>query len=443
MSKLHHDSDQLRVELMKKFRDGTLSAEEEAYLEALKAQDPFVADALEGTSVLKDGERFGHGVDELQARILERTKAAKRQKIYWLPIAASVALLIGTFYAVYTVLLPADTPSLSSQETIPTTNAPEESTKMEQELTPISLLPPEGLEDSQQLQDEELPQTLALVPSETSAFSAENSVEDSFNASTASDSGMDNVSQTLSEVESKAFDENFTLSGRAKTNDEYSKGEALTNQIRSSKKLSSAAPQITQEGWKTVSGRVIDQESKDPIPGVNVLVKETTVGSITDVEGRFVIDLPKDNNNLVISSIGYQTTEVNVDQQDSVAVALAHDIQSLSEVVTMGYGSERSRDEVVVTSAKPLNGMRAYRKYLNENQKYPDEWKEGDKAVVKLSFTVFPDGKLSDIMVEQSAGDWLDQEAIRLIQDGPDWEPATRNGEAIAQEVKLRVRFKK
>lgn len=442
MSKLHHDSDLLRIELMKKFRDGTLSKKEEAHLEALKANDPFITDALEGTAILTDGDRFAQGVDELQARLQERIKATKSRKLYWLPIAASVALLIGAFYAVYTVLLPADTPSLSSQETIPTTNTPEESTKMEQELSPISLLPPEGLVDSQQLQDEELPKTLALVePSETSAFSADNFVEDSFNASPAYDAGMENVSPTLSEVESEAFDENFTLSQSAGSN--QAESEVLSDEIRRTQKISSAVPQSHQEGWKTISGKVIDQDSKDPLPGVNVLVKETTVGSITDVEGRFVIHLPEDKKNLVISSVGYQTTEVNVHQQDSVAVALEPDIQSLSEVVTMGYSSKRSREEVVVTSAKPLNGMRAYRNYLSENQRYPDDWEEGDKAVVKLSFTVFPDRRLSGVTIENSAGEWLDREAIRLVEEGPVWEPATRNGETISQEVKLRIKFKK
>lgn len=455
MSKLHNDSDLLRIELMKKFRNGTLSAEEEAHLEALKANDPFIANALEGTAVLKDGDHFAQGVDELQARIQERTKAAKSRKLYWLPIAASVALLIGSFYAVYTVLLPADTPSLSSQETVPTTNAPEESAKMESELSQISLLPPEGLADSQLVQDEELPQTLALVePSETSANLSDAFVEDSFYTSSAQPTEVDELSQTLLEVESEAFDENFSLSQSARSN--QAESEAPSHETRSFRKLTSAAPQFRQEGWKTISGIVIDGESKDPLPGVNVLVKDTVIGTVTDVDGHFTLSVPEESQKLQISIIGFVTSEVNINTGDTNLIALEKDAQELSEVVVVGYGTQEKRDltgsvstvdmedeENDFSGASPLDGMRAFRKYLEEHQQYPENWQPGDKAVVKLSFYVQPGGHISNIRIEKSGGDWLDREAIRLLEEGPDWEPATSNGEAIGQEVKLRIKFKK
>ncbi|MDF9796772.1 TonB family protein [Catalinimonas alkaloidigena] len=441
MSKLHKDSDLLRTELMKKFRDGTLSAEEEAYLHALKSAEPFIADALEGTFVLEDGDRFADGVEELQGRILERAKTTKGHKVYWLPVAASLAVLLGLFYVVYTFLLPSDTSGLSRQEEVPSATVPEENAEKESELSPLSQLPPEDLTDSQEVNEEKLPQTLALVePSAMSAYSGSDD-EDSFSASPSYPSESYGGRQSLKEVEPKAYDENFTLSQGIQNSQEEGKTKADPENMSRSGRPSSAALQAMHEGWKTISGRVIDQENKNPLPGVNVLVKETTIGSITDVEGRFVIDFPQDYNKLVISSIGYQTTEVNVNQQDTLAVSLEQDMQSLSEVVTMGFGSER--EEVSVTSAKPLKGMQAYRKYLSDHQRYPEDWKEGDKGVVKLSFTVFPNGKPGDIMVEKSAGDWLDQEAIRLLEEGPAWEPATRDGVAISQEVKLRVKFKK
>ncbi|RSK46633.1 SusC/RagA family TonB-linked outer membrane protein [Hymenobacter perfusus] len=88
-----------------------------------------------------------------------------------------------------------------------------------------------------------------------------------------------------------------------------------------------------------VSGRVT-QSNGDPLPGVTVIVKGTTIGATTDADGRFSLNAPE-NSTLVISYVGFTRREVPVTgASTSVNVTLAEDARALSEVVVVGYGTQ-------------------------------------------------------------------------------------------------------
>jgi TonB-linked SusC/RagA family outer membrane protein len=92
-----------------------------------------------------------------------------------------------------------------------------------------------------------------------------------------------------------------------------------------------------------VKGTLTD-EAGNAIPGVNVLVKGTTVGTVTDAGGNFSINVPDENAVLVFSFIGYETKEVAVNAQSVIAVSLAPDTKTLEEVVVIGYGTQKKSD---------------------------------------------------------------------------------------------------
>lgn len=98
---------------------------------------------------------------------------------------------------------------------------------------------------------------------------------------------------------------------------------------------------IKQQG-KKVTGSVTDS-SGEPVIGANVVVKGTTNGTITDVDGKFSLEIP-DKAVLVISYIGYLTREVPVNGQSTVSAVLTEDTQALDEVVVVGYGTMRKSD---------------------------------------------------------------------------------------------------
>ena len=95
---------------------------------------------------------------------------------------------------------------------------------------------------------------------------------------------------------------------------------------------------------RTVTGTVTAQADSQPLPGVSVVVKGTTKGTVTDIDGKFSIDLAPTENDLVFSYIGHLTQEVAVGQQSVITISMAEDATELDEVVVIGYGTIRKSD---------------------------------------------------------------------------------------------------
>lgn len=95
-------------------------------------------------------------------------------------------------------------------------------------------------------------------------------------------------------------------------------------------------------GNPKISGVVLDNLN-EPIIGANVVIKGTTTGTITDVDGKFDIEAQK-GTKLEISYIGYETSEFTVNDRNNLVITLAEDSQTLDEVVVVGYGTARKKD---------------------------------------------------------------------------------------------------
>lgn len=92
-----------------------------------------------------------------------------------------------------------------------------------------------------------------------------------------------------------------------------------------------------------VSGVVTDVNGQ-PLPGVNILVKGTTIGTQTDFDGNYSINIPDGSNILVFSYIGFTTKEVSINGQATINVIMIEDTTTLDEVVIVGYGSVKRSD---------------------------------------------------------------------------------------------------
>lgn len=93
-----------------------------------------------------------------------------------------------------------------------------------------------------------------------------------------------------------------------------------------------------------VTGRVISSEDGSALPGVSVAIKGTTTGAITDAEGRYRITVPNAESILVFSFVGFLTEEITTGNRTTIDVRLAGDLKSLSEVVVVGYGTQKKSD---------------------------------------------------------------------------------------------------
>ncbi|MDP2039866.1 MAG: TonB-dependent receptor [Algoriphagus sp.] len=109
-----------------------------------------------------------------------------------------------------------------------------------------------------------------------------------------------------------------------------------------------------QAQTKEVSGVVISGEDNLPLPGVSILLKGSTSGTVTDVDGKFRISVTSDQSVLVFSFIGFTTQEVLVGARSEISVTLGPDMKSLAEVIVVGYGEQKK--ETITGSVATVKG---------------------------------------------------------------------------------------
>ncbi|WP_144602215.1 SusC/RagA family TonB-linked outer membrane protein [Algoriphagus algorifonticola] len=95
---------------------------------------------------------------------------------------------------------------------------------------------------------------------------------------------------------------------------------------------------------KTITGKVTSSEEPQGVPGASIVVKGTTVGAITDIDGTYSINVPENATTLVFSFVGYLTKEVNIQNRSVIDVQLETDVKVLNEVVVVGYGTQERRE---------------------------------------------------------------------------------------------------
>ena len=176
-----------------------------------------------------------------------------------------------------------------------------------------------------------------------------------------------------------------------------------------------------------VRGKVTDP-SGEPLVGATVRVKGTNQGTISDENGDFTLKTDG-NRELSVDYIGYESVVLPVDTTKDLLIAMNVDDATLDEVVVVGYGSQpKSSVTGAITSLKmsgtpqPSIGRKAFRRYLKENLVHPSD-KECARAKGKviLTFRVDKDGRPESISVKKGLCASADKEAIRLIEEGPDW----------------------
>lgn len=109
-----------------------------------------------------------------------------------------------------------------------------------------------------------------------------------------------------------------------------------------------------------ITGIVTSQEDGMPIPGVNIIVKNTNIGSSTDFDGNYTIKNVSKNATIIYSSIGYIAKEVSVLKSNTINVTLATDVEALEEVIVIGYGTQKKKEvtgAVTMVSSEAIEAL--------------------------------------------------------------------------------------
>ncbi len=128
---------------------------------------------------------------------------------------------------------------------------------------------------------------------------------------------------------------------------------------------------------KTVTGVVKDAQNQETIPGVNVILKGTITGTITNVDGEYSLEVPEDADTLVFSFVGYNKKEVTIDGRTTINVSLKPSIESLEEVVVVGYGTQKKSLVTGSISKMTVEDM-------NKNQSRIEQSIQGKTAGVNI-----------------------------------------------------------
>ena len=221
-----------------------------------------------------------------------------------------------------------------------------------------------------------------------------------------------------------------------------------------------------------VSGTVVEADRKNvPVMGASVIIKGTTMGTLTDLDGKFTLPVKK-GDVIQVSFVGYQTQSVVVKDESPLTILMRDDVQNLEEMVVVGYASngvgvpsvehpdkkvvavvdipkakEEPQEEVIFQVVEEMpqfpGGMGEAMKFLAKNIKYPvvaQEAKIEGRVIVR--FVVGRDGSVSNVEVMRGVSPELDAEAIRVVSMMPKWIPGKQRGKAVAVKYTMPIMFR-
>lgn len=189
-----------------------------------------------------------------------------------------------------------------------------------------------------------------------------------------------------------------------------------------------------------VTGKVNNPQGEKAV-GAVILVKETTIGTVTDTTGFFTLKVPSDQAILVISHFSTsKSAEVALNGSSKIVVRLAANTEMPS---SMGISKKVNQvfDKVEVLP-RPKEGDDGWNIFLAKNMKYPANDRASDiEGTVIVGFEVHEDGSLQNIEILRGIGGECDEEVVRVMAAGPSWQPGMIGGEAVKTRMSLPVRF--
>lgn len=358
---------------------GLRKGKEAHRLEKESMQDPFLADAMDGYNQVEGNHE--QRIEKLQMQV--SAHSAKKKNTYAITWSIAACLVIGFGISSYFLFLK------------------------------------KSMTDEVFIAEESVP---AKLPETTTPATPTNPATPAAPVTPRADKKEMSASAVIEPMMEEALEQTAELQEVAATMD--------TSESASDKKMRMAKV-VTIPNSNIIQGKVTDEKG-EPIIGASVAYKGTNIGTITNMNGEFSLVKKEGKKQLTAQFIGYDPVEIPVDTSQTMLIAMNENKQTLNEVVVVGYGTNKNKKSTTVVTAKeqadkditpqPVIGKRKYQKYLKENLVRPTDEKCAQvKGKVVLTFLVNKEGRPFYIKVKESLCESSDKEAIRLIQEGPDW----------------------
>lgn len=414
---------------LKAYLSEKMSKEEMHAFEKRTLDSAFESEAMEGFE--------GISAEELQhdLSLLDRKLPDKSGRIFWygpLRVAAVIVLLLSFTLIIYFI---------SSQSTLKTSDlalqqdSKTEELNFQEEMDDMLAMP----EDGEDLVKDEI-STVEQYPAIAQAN------QKKLSGPSTKEVGPASIEEQVAE---QAIAEGIALADNQPA--EIAKEETILNELERRDETAKRSAALRVNGAvatsvplkKSVRGKVTSSDDGSALPGVNVLIKGSNTGTITDAHGNYQIDIAQADPTLEFSFIGLASKDVKVVDQPELNVQMDSDNMQLSEVVVTGYGYA-NRETLYPTAelASPVVGKKAFQQYLESSARYPAlAAREGISGRVVLEITIEPDGSISNYEIIRSLSKECDEELIRLVKEGPRWRPSSKDNTPYRDKVRIRLKF--
>jgi hypothetical protein len=398
-----------RINDIERYLNGQMSAAEMHAFETALLNDPFLAEATEGYRDQWKKIDLQPDLQSLHKQLNSKTKKASvitgsfRQ---WMSIAATLVVLLSVSVVLYRIF--------SQQDKQPTEIvASNQTTKTE----PTETKPSPAVSDSQTntIAITKTPETNPALQIESKNQTKQKTVETG--------------APVLTVGETKITNE--TASGNAPVSTlpaEETAKKDNSNVASISKPIETKMPKLFK-----FSGKVVD-ENNNPLPFANIKEQTSGIGTYADVNGNFTLVSADSILNVETKFIGYGNAlsriKMNEEQKivlrDETVIANAPSKEALYER-NKKRTSARESEVNEMSTTQPESGWSNYNVYIANNLREPQisDKTKSKRNEVELSFDVNPDGTLSNIKVERSNCRSCNNEAIRIVKDGPRWKSKT------------------
>lgn len=449
------NNDWLDIGVLEDYLDGKLDAKTMNRVEREALEDPFVAEALAGLSA--SPKRALQSISllqkQLQERIAGQQESKKTKVITWqrLSIAATAAVLFISVSIIFWMKETAHQNQLAKQPksvdvdiapVVPESTPPVSGDALAQLKTAPKKDAVEIEKSPATLRNDEVDR--ALLKAKTNAYAANRAKVMPVPAADAVPETLKEVAEVGSPVMQKKA--SAMNSETIVISNEKTYGNAAVASARMAAPVKGMNSSVSVDS-SVLRGKVTSESDGGPIPGVLVKVEGTKLSAITDAEGRFRIpaDSSIKGNKVVLNYLGYSSKVVPAKWNEPMSIRLAEDHSALSEVVVTSIGSakkqnpnaqrERENQQVgeVDMASSPDGGWNKWASYIRRNNKLSKE-PFLDRSV-ELSFVIGADGRPTDVKVLDGIDEVHDQEAKRLLLNGPKWKIPANPTEKIVLNI--------
>jgi TonB family protein len=409
---------------IEKYHKGLLSPKEMNELEKAALDDPFLADALEGYGIASANAT--NDISDLQKKLEERISGAsvipiatEKRSVQWWKIAAAIVIIGGLGFFTFKFFNKNDSSGsvaqLKKKETQPAPAPVIDSVKAEkQESTDVATSNLPVIQPSQRKFKSQLLRKKADTNSTASSIAGSDDVK----VFHFQKQNLDTVTKdvALGSPTAKSFN-----------------SESVRTEGYAPMKKDMAALRKNEEKMNFFHGHVTDANN-NPLPFANITNVRNGVGTYADANGNFTLISTDSVLSVRIRSVGFENDIAQLKNNVTLnKIILQEDKTAPDRIISYQQpDTSRTRGSMKFEEPEPVDGWINYNAYLVNNIEMPDNPAKGQ---VELSFDVDQDGNPVNIKVEKSLCQKCDEEATRLVKQGPKWKKKSKNSKRVTVTV--------